>query len=103
MKKNILSVVAFLMLSVSVFAQLDSVVSVTTAYITPLNTGLQLADEEEEAQFVKGNPDYYKWKQADKQIHFFVKVRKAGELRVQLQFANKWALPIRVSVGATVL
>jgi len=103
MKKNILSVVAFLMLSVSVFAQLDSVVSVTTAYITPLNTGLQLADEEEEAQFVKGNPDYYKWKQADKQIHFFVKIRKPGELSVQLQFANKWALPIRVSVGATVL
>lgn len=42
------------MLSVSVFAQRDSLLSVTTAYITPLNTGLQLADEEEEAQFVKG-------------------------------------------------
>jgi hypothetical protein len=103
MKKNIFSVVAFLILSVSVFAQRDSVVPVTTAYITPLNTGLQLQDEEEEDEFVKGNPDYYKWHQAKKQIHFFVKVRKAGELRVQLQFANKWALPIRVSVGATVL
>ena len=103
MKKNIFIVVAFLVLSASVFAQRDSVLSVTTAYITPLNTGLQLADEEEEAQFVKGNPDYYEWKQAGKQIHFFVKIRKAGELRVQLQFANKWALPIRVSVGATVL
>jgi hypothetical protein len=62
-----------------------------------------LQDEEEEDEFVKGNPDYYKWHQVVKQIHFFVKVRKAGELRVQLQFANKWALPIRVSVGATVL
>ena len=103
MKKNIFSVVLFLMLSVSVVAQRDSVLSVTTAYITPLNTGLQLADEEEESQFVKGNPDYYKWKQAGKQIHFFVKIRKPGQLNVQLQFANKWALPIRVSVGATVL
>ena len=103
MKKNIFIVVAFLILSVSVFAQRDSVVPVTTAYITPLNTGLQLQDEEEEDEFVKGNPVYYKWHQAKKQIHFFVKVRKAGELRVQLQFANKWALPIRVSVGATVL
>ena len=98
-----LTVVAFLMLSASIFAQRDSVLSVTTAYITPLNTGVQLADEEEEEEFVQGNPDYYKWHQAIKQIHFFVKVRKAGELRVQLQFANKWALPIRVSVGATVL
>lgn len=103
MKKNIFSVIAFLILSVSVFAQRDSVVPVTTAYITPLNSGLQLQDEEEEEEFVQGNPDYYKWHQAKKQIHFFVKVRKAGELRVQLQFANKWALPIRVSVGATVL
>jgi len=103
MKKNIFSVVAFLILSVSVFAQRDSVVPVTTAYITPLNTGIQLHDEEEEDEFVQGNPDYFKWHQAKKQIHFFVKVRKAGELRVQLQFKNKWALPIRVSVGATVL
>ena len=102
MKKNIF-IVAFLILSVSVFAQRDSMVPVTTAYITPLHTGLQLQDEEEEDEFVKGNPEYYKWYQAKKQIHFFVKVRKAGELRVQLQFANKWALPIRVSVGATVL
>jgi hypothetical protein len=102
MKKNIF-IVAFLILSVSVFAQRDSVVPVTTAYITPLHTGLQLQDEEEEDEFVKGNPDYYKWYQAKKQIHFFVKVRKAGELRVQLQFKNKWALPIRVSVGATLL
>ncbi len=102
MKKNIF-IVALLMLSVSVFAQRDSVVPVTTAYITPLHTGLQLQDEEEEDEFVKGNPDYYNWHQAIKQIHFFVKVRKAGELRVQLQFKNKWALPIRVSVGATVL
>jgi len=103
MKKNIFIVVLFLMFSANLFAQRDSVLSVTTAYITPLNNDLQLADEEGEAQFVKGNPDYYKWKQAVKQIHFFVKVRKAGELRVQLQFANKWALPIRVSVGATML
>ena len=103
MKKNIFSVVALLMLSGSLFAQLDSVVPVTTAYITPLNTGLQLLDEEEEDEFVKGNPDYYKWHQAIKQIHFFIKIRKAGELRVQLQFANKWPLPIQVSVGATVL
>jgi len=103
MKKNIFSVVAFLILSVSVFAQRDSVVPVTTAYITPLNTGLQLQDEEEEDEFVQGTPTYYNWKEATKQIHFFVKVRKAGELRVQLQFKNKWALPIRVSVGATVL
>jgi hypothetical protein len=102
MKKNIF-IVAFLILSVSVFAQRDSMVPVTTAYITPLHTGLQLQDEEEEDEFVKGNPDYYKWYQAKKQIHFFVKVRKAGELRLQLQFKNKWALPIRVSVGATVL
>ena len=102
MKKNIF-IVAFLILSVSVFAQRDSVVPVTTAYITPLHTGLPLQDEEEEDEFVKGNPDYYNWHQVVKQIHFFVKVRKAGELRVQLQFANKWALPIRVSVGATVL
>jgi hypothetical protein len=102
MKKNIF-IVAFLILSVSVFAQRDSMVPVTTAYITPLHTGLQLQDEEEEDEFVKGNPDYYKWYQAKKQIHFFVKVRKAGELRVQLQFKNKWALPIRVSVGATLL
>jgi len=102
MKKNIF-IVAFLMLSASIFAQRDSVLSVTTAYITPLNSGLQLQDEEEEEEFVQGNPDYYKWHQAKKQIHFFVKVRKAGELRVQLQFANKWALPIRVSVGATEL
>ena len=103
MKKNIFIVIAFLVLSVSAIAQRDSVLSVTTAYITPLNTGIQLADEEEEDEFVKGNPDYYNWHQVVKQIHFFVKVRKAGELRVQLQFANKWALPIRVSVGATVL
>jgi len=102
MKKNIF-IVAFLILSVSVFAQRDSMVPVTTAYITPLHTGIQLQDEEEEDEFVKGNPDYYKWYQAKKQIHFFVKVRKAGELRLQLQFKNKWALPIRVSVGATVL
>ena len=47
MKKNIFSVVLFLMLSLGVFAQRDSLLSVTTAYITPLNTGLQLADEEE--------------------------------------------------------
>ena len=53
MKKTILTVIAFLILSASVFAQRDSVVSVTTAYITPLNTGLQLADEEEEDEFVK--------------------------------------------------
>jgi hypothetical protein len=103
MKKNIFSVIVLLMMSGNLFAQRDSVVPVTTAYITPLNTGLQLQDEEEEDEFVKGNPDYYKWHQAKKQIHFFVKIRKAGELRVQLQFANKWALPIQVSVGATVL
>jgi hypothetical protein len=103
MKKNIFSVIVLLMMSGSLFAQRDSVVPVTTAYITPLNTGLQLQDEEEEDEFVKGNPDYYNWHQVVKQIHFFVKVRKAGELRVQLQFKNKWALPIRVSVGATVL
>jgi hypothetical protein len=103
MKKNIFSVVVLLMLSGSLFAQRDSVVPVTTAYITPLNTGLQLQDEEEEDEFVNGGPSFYKWHQAKKQIHFFVKIRKAGELRVQLQFANKWALPIRVSVGATVL
>ena len=48
MKKNMLTVVAFLMLSASIFAQRDSVVPVTTAYITPLNSGLQLQDEEEE-------------------------------------------------------
>ncbi len=96
-------VVAFLIFSVSVFAQRDSMVPVTTAYITPLHTGLQLQDEEEEDEFVKGNPSFYKWYQAKKQIHFFVKVRKAGELSVQLQFKNKWALPIRVSVGATLL
>jgi hypothetical protein len=78
-------------------------VPVTTAYIKPLHKGLQLQDEEEEDEFVKGNPEYYKWYQAKKQIHFFVKVRKAGELRLQLQFKNKWALPISVSVGATVL
>ena len=103
MRKNIFSVVLLLMLTVSVFAQRDSVVSVTTAYITPLHTGLHLQDEEEEDQFVKGDPSFYKWHQVVKQIHFFVKIRKAGELSVQLQFANKWALPIRVSVGATVL
>ncbi len=103
MRKNIFSVVLFLMLSVSAFAQRDSVLSVTTAYITPLNNGLQLQDEEEEDQFVKGDPAFYNWKQAVKQIHFFVKIRKPGQLNVQLQFANKWALPIRVSVGATVL
>ena len=103
MKKNIFSIVLFVTLSGSLFAQSDSVLSVTTAYITPLNTGLQLQDEEEEDQFVKGNPTYYNWKQASKQIHFFVKIRKAGELRVQLQFNNKWAQPIQVSVGATVL
>jgi FKBP-type peptidyl-prolyl cis-trans isomerase len=103
MKKNIFSVVLFLMLSACAFAQRDSVLSITTAYITPLNTGLQLQDEEEEDQFVKGDPTFYNWKQAGKQIHFFVKIRKPGELRVQLQFANKWALPIRVSVGATML
>ena len=103
MKKNIFSVVVLLMLSGGLFAQLDSVVPVTTAYITPLHTGLQLQDEEEEDQFVKGDPSFYKWNQAIKQIHFFVKIRKAGELRVQLQFKNKWALPIRVSVGATEL
>jgi len=103
MRKNIFSVVLFLMLSVSAFAQRDSVLSVTTAYITPLNNGLQLQDEEEEDQFVKGDPAFYNWKQAAKQIHFFVKIRKPGQLNVQLQFANKWALPIRVSVGATVL
>lgn len=103
MKKNILSIVTFLMLSASVFAQRDSVLSVTTAYITPLNTGLPLVDEEEESQFVKGNPTYYNWKQAGKKIHFFIKIRKPGELRVQLKFASKWALPIRVSVGATML
>ncbi|MBU6262714.1 MAG: DUF3472 domain-containing protein [Bacteroidetes bacterium] len=103
MKKNIFSVVLFLMVSACAFAQRDSVLSITTAYITPLNTGLQLQDEEEEDQFVKGDPTFYNWKQAAKQIHFFVKIRKPGVLRVQLQFANKWALPIRVSVGATVL
>jgi FKBP-type peptidyl-prolyl cis-trans isomerase len=103
MKKNIFSVVLFLMLSACAFAQRDSVLSITTAYITPLNTGLQLQDEEEEDQFVKGDPTFYNWKQAGKQIHFFVKIRKPGELRIQLQFANKWALPIRVSVGATML
>ena len=102
MKKNIF-IVVLLLLSVSVFAQRDSVVPVTTAYITPLHTGLPLQDEEEEEEFVQGNPTYYNWIGATKQIHFFVKVRKAGELRVQLQFKNKWALPIRVSVGATVL
>ena len=48
MKKNMLTVVAFLMLSASIFAQRDSVLSVTTAYITPLNSGLQLQDEEVE-------------------------------------------------------
>ena len=103
MKKNIFSVLVFLMLNVIAFAQRDSVLSITTAYITPLNTGLQLQDEEEEDQFVKGDPTFYNWKQAGKQIHFFVKVRKPGELHVQLQFTNKWAQPIRVSVGATVL
>ena len=103
MKKNIINVVLLLMLSASAFAQRDSMVSVTTAYITPLNSGLQLADEEEEDQFVKGEPSFYNWKQAVKQIHFFVKIRKPGQLNVQLQFANKWALPIRVSVGNTVL
>jgi FKBP-type peptidyl-prolyl cis-trans isomerase len=103
MKKNIINVVLLLMLSASAFAQRDSMVSVTTAYITPLNSGLQLADEEEEDQFVKGEPTFYNWKQAVKQIHFFVKIRKPGQLNVQLQFANKWALPIRVSVGTTVL
>ena len=51
MKKNIF-IVAFLILSVSVFAQRDSVVPVTTAYITPLNTGLPLQDEEEEDDFL---------------------------------------------------
>ncbi len=103
MKKNIFSVLVFLMLSASAFAQLDSVLSITTAYITPLNTGLQLQDEEEEDQFVKGDPTFYNWKQAAKQIQFFVKIRKPGQLNVQLQFTNKWAQPIRVSVGATVL
>jgi len=103
MKKNIFSVVLLLMLSASAFAQRDSVVPVTTAYITPLHSGLQLEDEEEEEQFVKGSPNYYNWKQAAKQIHFFVKIRKPGQLNIQLQFANKWAQPIRVSVGATVL
>lgn len=103
MKKNIFSVVLFLMMSACAFAQRDSVLSITTAYITPLNTGLQLQDEEEEDQFVKGDPTFYNWKQAVKQIHFFVKIRKPGELRIQLQFANKWALPVRVSVGATML
>lgn len=103
MKKNIFSVVLFLMVSACAFAQRDSVLSITTAYITPLNTGLQLQDEEEEDQFVKGDPTFYNWKQAVKQIHFFVKIRKPGELRIQLQFANKWALPVRVSVGATML
>lgn len=58
------------MFSANLFAQRDSVLSVTTAYITPLNNGLQLADEEEEAQFVKGEPTFYNWKQAGKQIHF---------------------------------
>jgi len=103
MKKNIFSVLVFLMLSASAFAQRDSVLSITTAYITPLNTGLQLQDEEEEDQFVKGDSTFYNWKQAAKQIHFFVKIRKPGQLNVQLQFTNKWAQPIRVSVGATVL
>lgn len=103
MKKNIFSVLVFLMLSASAFAQRDSVLSITTAYITPLNTGLQLQDEEEEDQFVKGDFTFYNWKQAAKQIHFFVKIRKPGQLNVQLQFTNKWAQPIRVSVGATVL
>ena len=103
MKKNIFSVLVFLMWSASVFAQRDSALSITTAYITPVNTGLQLQDEEEEDQFVKGDPTFYNWKQAVKQIHFFVKIRKPGQLNVQLQFANKWALPIRVSVGNTVL
>lgn len=103
MKKNIFSVLVFLMSSASAFAQRDSVLSITTAYITPLNTGLQLQDEEEEDQFVNGDPTFYNWKQAAKQIHFFVKIRKPGQLNVQLQFTNKWAQPIRVSVGATVL
>ena len=103
MKKNIFSVVLLLMLSGNLFAQGDSALSVTTAYITPLNTEIQLQDEEEEDQFVKGDPSFYKWHQSKKQIHFFVKIRKAGELRVQLQFKNKWAQPIQVSVGATVL
>ena len=75
MKKNIFSVVLFLMLSACAFAQRDSVLSITTAYITPLNTGLQLQDEEEEDQFVKGDPSFYNWKQAGKQIHFFVNIR----------------------------
>jgi hypothetical protein len=95
------------MLSASAFAQRDSVVPVTTAYITPLHSGLQLEDEEEEEEeeeFVKGSPNYYNWKQAAKQIHFFVKIRKPGQLKLQLQFNNKWAgMPLLVTVGTTKL
>ena len=82
MKKNIFIFVLFLMLSACAFAQRDSVLSVSTAYITPLNTGLALQDEEEEDQFVKGDPSFYKWYQTKKQIHFFVKIRKVGELKL---------------------
>jgi FKBP-type peptidyl-prolyl cis-trans isomerase len=104
MKKNIFSVVLFLMLSACAFAQRDSVLSVTTAYITPLNTGLALQDEEEDDQFEKGDPSFYKWHQAKKQIHFFVKIRKAGELKLQVQVHNKWAgMPLLVTVGTTTL
>mgnify|MGYP000411522737 FL=1 len=74
MKKNIFIAIVCLLLTANVFAQRDSLVAVTTAYITPLNTGLALQDEEEEDQFVKGDPSFYKWHQAKKQIHFFVKI-----------------------------
>ncbi|MEY4380858.1 MAG: hypothetical protein RJA92_238 [Bacteroidota bacterium] len=104
MKKNIFIAIVCLLLTANVFAQRDSLVAVTTAYITPLNTGLALQDEEEEDQFVKGDPSFYKWHQAKKQIHFFVKIRKPGQLKLQVQVNNKWAgLPLLVTVGTTKL